>query len=442
MQLSFFGGPASPFCQRWWARRHSWRHTSEGGFDRSRYDVEAIPDDRTARRFVARHHYSGSYPSARLRYGLYERGELRGVAVLSVPTNNRALTNTFPGLEPMTESPPRMSVSYSPSTVCAPAPSPGPRRPCRRGPTPARGRPPPAREAGGDRWVGRVDEDGEPRRETTAGAVDRDAHAAVRSCNWNGNPWVRGRRWHCGQKKRVPGRRRSREANATRCASGTAGATVSRARRSVVGDELHLRERWRRTCSDPVSTVASSAAGRVGSATASGTARPARHGPSLRPTTSTGVRACSAAGQAIVHAGRGPRGDGLRSAARTRVLVERSVTGSLQWAHLPEPPLEVGRLRREHAEEDLEARARPSRLTPPRRVHGRLLLDVAERHIGPPVGNRSVTHRARSPDRSARGRTRAVGLGGRAGDSRPGTPRSRRRSTRRCHSSCSGTGRR
>ena len=32
---------ASDYCQRWRARRHSWRHRSEGGFDARRYDVAA-----------------------------------------------------------------------------------------------------------------------------------------------------------------------------------------------------------------------------------------------------------------------------------------------------------------------------------------------------------------------------------------------------------------
>jgi hypothetical protein len=66
--------------------------------------VVPIAGDLTAARFVIRHHYSGSYPSARQRYGLYERGDLVGVAVLSVPANTRTLTGTFPGLDPFAES--------------------------------------------------------------------------------------------------------------------------------------------------------------------------------------------------------------------------------------------------------------------------------------------------------------------------------------------------
>ena len=57
------------------------------------YDVAAIPGDATARAFVLAHHYSGSYPAARRRFGLYRRGgELVGVAVFSEPMNRRAVT--------------------------------------------------------------------------------------------------------------------------------------------------------------------------------------------------------------------------------------------------------------------------------------------------------------------------------------------------------------
>lgn len=92
--------PANDNCQRWTQRRQSWRHRRDGGFDRSRYDVEPIPDDTTAERFIIEHHYSGSYPLALLRYGLFDRGDLVGVAVLSGPSNDRVLTNVFPTLAP------------------------------------------------------------------------------------------------------------------------------------------------------------------------------------------------------------------------------------------------------------------------------------------------------------------------------------------------------
>jgi hypothetical protein len=95
----------SGLTQRWSRRQSSWRHRSEGGFDRARYEVAELPDDRTAKAFVEANHYSGSFPAARFRYGLYERGgALVGVAVLGVPARERVLTKPFPGLVPYAES--------------------------------------------------------------------------------------------------------------------------------------------------------------------------------------------------------------------------------------------------------------------------------------------------------------------------------------------------
>lgn len=88
---------------RWRERRHTWRHRSEGGFNRLRYEVAAV-DESTARSFVEQHHYSGTYPAARLRYGLYDGVLLAGVAVLSVPVQQSVLTRPFPGLVPYSES--------------------------------------------------------------------------------------------------------------------------------------------------------------------------------------------------------------------------------------------------------------------------------------------------------------------------------------------------
>lgn len=96
--------PASDYTLRWWQRKHSWRHISEGGFNKADYEIAAIPDDTTARDFVCAHHYSGTYPAARLRYGLYTRvGQLIGVAVLSIPSQAKVLSNVFPDLVPYEE---------------------------------------------------------------------------------------------------------------------------------------------------------------------------------------------------------------------------------------------------------------------------------------------------------------------------------------------------
>ncbi len=60
--------------------------------DPAAYDVGLIPDDTTARAFVEREHYSGTYPAARYRVGLYRRGgALEGVAVFSHPMQDRVL---------------------------------------------------------------------------------------------------------------------------------------------------------------------------------------------------------------------------------------------------------------------------------------------------------------------------------------------------------------
>ncbi len=98
--------PAAPvsWTQRWSHRRHSWRKTSEGGFDPRRYQVVEMPGSAAAaaRRFVTTHHYSGSWPAVRLPVGLVERasGELVGVVAFGVPTNDRVLTSVFPTLAP------------------------------------------------------------------------------------------------------------------------------------------------------------------------------------------------------------------------------------------------------------------------------------------------------------------------------------------------------
>lgn len=85
-------------CQRWRDRRDSYRPARET-IRVQDFDVAPIDDDATARRFVEQHHYSGSYPAARERVGLYERGDLVGVAVFSHPTNDKVLTGTFAQLD-------------------------------------------------------------------------------------------------------------------------------------------------------------------------------------------------------------------------------------------------------------------------------------------------------------------------------------------------------
>ncbi len=80
----------TPVVQRWRDRRGSYRPAGEP-IRTADYEVAAIPDDRSARAFVERHHYSASFPAARERVGLYRRAELVGVAVFSHPPSEAVL---------------------------------------------------------------------------------------------------------------------------------------------------------------------------------------------------------------------------------------------------------------------------------------------------------------------------------------------------------------
>lgn len=82
-------------CQRWNHRRDSYRPGAEP-IDPSRYGVELLTEGQ-AKAFVERHHYSGSYPAARLRVGLFrsrgphQAAELVGAAVYSVPMSQAVI---------------------------------------------------------------------------------------------------------------------------------------------------------------------------------------------------------------------------------------------------------------------------------------------------------------------------------------------------------------
>jgi hypothetical protein len=82
-------------AQRWRARRASYRPAGEP-IRPAYFDVAPIADDTTPKAFVATHHYEGTYPAARFRFGLYRRGELAGVAVFSVPVRPE-VTRPLPG---------------------------------------------------------------------------------------------------------------------------------------------------------------------------------------------------------------------------------------------------------------------------------------------------------------------------------------------------------
>lgn len=88
------------FVQRWTERRESRRPAGET-IRPSAYDVVELEGDTLARRFVEQHHYSASYPAARFRFGLYQRGELAGVAVFSVGASGAAHRAVWPTLDPL-----------------------------------------------------------------------------------------------------------------------------------------------------------------------------------------------------------------------------------------------------------------------------------------------------------------------------------------------------
>jgi hypothetical protein len=85
----------TPITQRWRGGRASYRPADETINPRE-YEVALIEDDTTARRFVEESHYSGTYPAALVRFGLYWHALLVGVAVFSMSCNSAALTNVFP----------------------------------------------------------------------------------------------------------------------------------------------------------------------------------------------------------------------------------------------------------------------------------------------------------------------------------------------------------
>jgi hypothetical protein len=85
-----------PFNQRWRCGRDAYRPPDEP-IRTADYEVAGLPDDAAAKAFVLAHHYAGTYPAARWRFGLFRRGVFQGVAVFSHPCNDRVLTAVFPG---------------------------------------------------------------------------------------------------------------------------------------------------------------------------------------------------------------------------------------------------------------------------------------------------------------------------------------------------------
>jgi len=83
-------------CQRWRDRRDHYRPAGEV-VSTATLDVAPIEQDATVKAFVERHHYAASYPAARFRFGLFDRGELVGVAVFSDPFPAAVQAARLPG---------------------------------------------------------------------------------------------------------------------------------------------------------------------------------------------------------------------------------------------------------------------------------------------------------------------------------------------------------
>jgi hypothetical protein len=81
--------------QRWLNRLATYRAPDEV-IRTGEYEVAEIHGDAAPKAFVEQHHYSGTYPAARWRFGIWRLGVLEGVAVFSHPSNDRVLTNVFP----------------------------------------------------------------------------------------------------------------------------------------------------------------------------------------------------------------------------------------------------------------------------------------------------------------------------------------------------------
>lgn len=80
------------FCQRWRERRE-YRIPGRGVIRPDRYRVGLV-EQAEAKRFVIDHHYSGSFPAARLSVGLFCASSVRrllGVAVFAVPMNQHVV---------------------------------------------------------------------------------------------------------------------------------------------------------------------------------------------------------------------------------------------------------------------------------------------------------------------------------------------------------------
>lgn len=82
------------FTQRWTKDRKPVYKPLRDYFNPRDFEIEAI-DELTAKDFIISTHYAKSYPAARRRFGLFERGVLVGAAVYSHPMSEKVITNVF-----------------------------------------------------------------------------------------------------------------------------------------------------------------------------------------------------------------------------------------------------------------------------------------------------------------------------------------------------------
>jgi hypothetical protein len=83
-------------CQRWRDRREYRVPLSR--IDPAILSVDVVDEARCAKPFVIRHHYSGTFPAARLCVGLYRHRELVGIAVFSEGMQPRAVPKWTGGM--------------------------------------------------------------------------------------------------------------------------------------------------------------------------------------------------------------------------------------------------------------------------------------------------------------------------------------------------------
>jgi hypothetical protein len=85
--------------QRWREGRPRWVREHQL-FDPTQHEVHIISEC-AAKTFVKAHHYSGTYPAARFRVGLFRSSDLVGVAVFSVPASQKVFARYVDLCDPL-----------------------------------------------------------------------------------------------------------------------------------------------------------------------------------------------------------------------------------------------------------------------------------------------------------------------------------------------------